>query len=32
MIEIERAFEIKINIIKELSELSQKSTSLMSIT
>jgi flagellar basal-body rod protein FlgF len=32
MIEIERAFEIKINIIKEMSELSQKSTSLMAIT
>ena len=32
MIEIERAFEIKINIIKELSDMSQKSTSLMQIT
>ena len=32
MIEIERAFEIKINIIKELSDMAEKSTSLISVT
>mgnify|MGYP001180295970 FL=1 len=32
MIELERSFEIKVNIIKELSDLSQDSNSLMQVT
>ena len=32
MIELERSFEIKVNIIKELSDLSQDSNTLMQVT